>query len=256
LVALASCTLTHPNPNLALLAVLAVLAVIHHHQNFELQPAPQTATPAQRDNSPIFANHVHDFLPHHPRPVSQIHLSAWLTSALSVWRTWMSFRTPVFTMIFEMREQWRHRPRTCQRPIPAQQPPNNLLLSSNPAIMFYTTSVCGNGRRKQIAARFVATHSMSSRYSTELEVRSPFFSTTSPTSSHMPQIISGTSSEVCGLLLVSVTRKFRSSERSYFSATSHPSERGSCINTQIIQNANSFPQAPSYQNIKSRTKSK
>ena len=146
-------------------------------KTFELQPAPQTTTPAQRDNSPIFANHVHDFLPHHPRPVSQIHLSAWLTSVLSVWRTWMSFRTPVFTMIFEMREQWRPRPKTCQTPIPAQQPPNKLLLSSNPAIMFYTTSVCGNGRRRQIAARFVAMHSMLSRYSTKLEVRFPLLST-------------------------------------------------------------------------------
>jgi hypothetical protein len=124
-------TFSHPKPR--------SLAVIHYCQNFKLQPHLTQHT------SPQFplttTNHFHDFLSYHSRTVSQIHLSAWLTSALSVWKTLTSFPTQVFTMIFEMREEWRDRPKTCQHPIPAQRTPNNLLLSLNPAVMFCTTSV-------------------------------------------------------------------------------------------------------------------
>jgi len=208
------------------------LARSHSPPPPERQATTSTQTRAPLDNSPIFANHVHDFLPQHPRPVSQIYLSAWLTSALSVWRTWTLFRTPVFTMIFEMREQWRHRPRTCQRPIPAQHPSNFLLLSSNPAIMFCTTSVCGNGRRKQIAARFVATHSMSSRYSTKSAVRFPFSHYSKFYSIACHAICFSTSSEVRGSLLFFVTqRNLHVRAELLHGHKSPPSERGSCINT-------------------------
>jgi hypothetical protein len=123
--------------------VLQLSSIKPRSQSFtttELRAASALQTTTSHGNSSPAASHFHDFLSQRSRSVSQIHLSAWLTSALSVWKTWMSFRIQAFTMIFEMREKWRHRPKTCQNPIPAQQPPNNLLLSLNPAAMFYTTS--------------------------------------------------------------------------------------------------------------------
>jgi hypothetical protein len=57
-------------------------------------------------------------------------------------------------------------------------------------------------------------------------------STNISTSFNMLQIVSRTSSEVCGSLLVFVTQNIHSSGLNKSSTTSHPSERGNCINTR------------------------
>jgi hypothetical protein len=83
----------------------------------------------------------HDFLPFYSRTISQNILSAWLTSALSVWKIWTSFLTQ-FTMIFEMREKRRrHRSQSFPHHIPEKSTTNKLSLLLNPAVIFYTMNV-------------------------------------------------------------------------------------------------------------------
>jgi hypothetical protein len=73
----------------------------------------------------------------------------------------MSFLTRVFSTILK---KWRQRPQNTQHHIPAKPTTSNLLLLLNPAVMFYTTSVYGNGLKRQIVVPFAGMPLIWSRY--------------------------------------------------------------------------------------------
>lgn len=101
---------------------------IHQRSTFAF---PQNKPPLPRQ---IF---FHDFLPLNLRIFSHPLLSAWLTSALSVWKTWAFFLT-ISKVIFE---KWRLRSPSSRQTIPEKPTTNKRSLLLNPVAMFCTMSV-------------------------------------------------------------------------------------------------------------------